>query len=146
MTRLRSAPQSRRQYVWPLDGDVQAVGHARTTIRTLLTQLKIAADIVDDAVLMVSELVTNAFLYGDAPYEMVLNVDHKEIVCVVVDSGEPLPAPRAPDLHSEGGRGLHIVAALSNGVHGSHRRHYLTWPELTGKATWFALPRIAGAT
>jgi anti-sigma regulatory factor (Ser/Thr protein kinase) len=134
------------QYVWPLDGEAQTVGHARTTIRTLLTQLTLAAELVDDIVLMVSELVTNAFLYGAAPYELVVNVDHQEIVCVVVDSGEPLPAPRTPDLDSEGGRGLHIVAALSDGFHGCHRRRYLTWPELTGKATWFALPRTTRAT
>lgn len=146
MTTLRSAPQSRMQYVWPLAGDAQAVGHARTTIRTLLTQLKMAAELIDDAVLMVSELVTNAFLYGDAPYELVLNVDLQEIVCVVVDSGEPLPALCTPDVDSEGGRGLHIVAALADGFHGCHPQRYVTWPELTGKATWFALPRTFKVT
>ncbi|WP_336207358.1 ATP-binding protein [Nonomuraea sp. LPB2021202275-12-8] len=141
MTTLRSAPQSRTQYAWPLPDDAKAVGQARMSIRGVLTELGLDADLVDDAVLMVSELVTNALLYGDAPYELAVNADAREIVCVVVDSGKPLPAPRTPDDGSERGRGLHIVAALSEGFYGCHPQRYVTCPEHTGKATWFALPR-----
>ncbi|MEU4571178.1 ATP-binding protein [Nonomuraea sp. NPDC023979] len=138
---LRSAPQSRIQYAWPLPGDALAVRHARTTIRDLLTGLGLPAGLVDDAVLMTSELVTNALLYGDAPYELAVNAGRKEIVCVVVDSGRPLPAQRPPDLDAERGRGLHIVAVLSDGFYGCHPQRYVTSPDRTGKATWFALPR-----
>ncbi|MFI7450380.1 ATP-binding protein [Nonomuraea sp. NPDC049714] len=141
MTTLRSAPQNRMHFAWPLDGDAQAVGHARTTIRTVLTQLEMDTELIADAVLMVSELVTNALLYGDAPYELALSAGLREIVCVVVDSGQPLPTPRIPDDDSERGRGLHIVAALSDGFYGYHPQRYLTCPERMGKATWFALPR-----
>jgi len=128
-----------------LSGDARTVGHARTIIRDLLTELDVRPDLVDDAVLMVSELVTNALLYGDAPYEMAVHAGSREIVCVVVDSGRLLPAPRMPESGDERGRGLHIVAALSDGFYGCHPQRYLTSPERTGKATWFALPHGTGS-
>ncbi|MER6951486.1 ATP-binding protein [Nonomuraea sp. NPDC000554] len=141
MTVLRSVPRSRRQQAWALDGDPQAIGHARKIIRAALNGLGLRPDLVDDAVLMVSELVTNAFLYGEAPYELLLQSDDDEILCVVVDSGALLPVPRTADDDAERGRGLRIVAALSDGFHGCHPQRYVTRPDLTGKATWFALPR-----
>ncbi|MDP4503799.1 MULTISPECIES: ATP-binding protein [unclassified Nonomuraea] len=141
MTTLRSAPQSRMQYVWPLREDARTVGHARAIIRTELLSLALSPDVIDDAVLMVSELVTNAFMYGDAPYELMLHVDAKEIMCVVVDSSPILPAPAPDDLSAEHGRGLRIIARLSDGFYGCHPQRYATHPDLVGKATWFALPR-----
>jgi len=127
--------------VWPLPEDARTVGHARSVVREELSALDLHPETVDDAVLMVSELVTNAFLYGDDPYELVLHVDAREIMCVVVDSGNALPAASADDAGAENGRGLHIVARLSDGFYGCHPQRYLTRPDLVGKATWFALPR-----
>ncbi|HLU74363.1 MAG TPA: ATP-binding protein [Nonomuraea sp.] len=141
MATLRSAPQSRTQYAWPLPGDARAVASARADARKALEGLGLDAEAVDDAVLMVSEIVTNALLYGDPPYEMTVRADPAEIVCAVVDSGRPLPAPRSPGSGDERGRGLHIVAILSDGFYGCHPQRYLAWPARLGKATWFALPR-----
>jgi anti-sigma regulatory factor (Ser/Thr protein kinase) len=141
MTTLRSAHRSRMQYVWPLRQDAQSVGHARAIIRRELSALCLSADLVDDAVLMVSELVTNAFMYGDGPYELVLHIDAKEIMCVVVDSSPILPELSPPDLAAEHGRGLRIIARLSDGFYGCHPQRYVTHPGRVGKATWFALPR-----
>jgi anti-sigma regulatory factor (Ser/Thr protein kinase) len=144
MSRLRSARRSRTQYVWPLPEDARTVGHARSVVREELSALDLHADTVDDAVLMVSELVTNAFLYGEDPYELLLQIDAREIMCVVVDSGKALPTTPPPDPAAEHGRGLHIVARLSDGFYGCHPQRYQTRPELVGKATWFALPRGGG--
>ncbi|NUO99359.1 MAG: ATP-binding protein [Nonomuraea sp.] len=144
MSRLRSARRSRTQYVWPLRKDAKTVGHARSIVREELSDLDLHDDTVDDAVLMTSELVTNAFMYGEGPYELVLHVDAKEIMCVVVDSGSTLPFPSPHDPGAEHGRGLHIVARLSDGFYGCHPQRYLTRPDLVGKATWFALPRRGG--
>lgn len=131
--------------MWPLREDAQTVGHARTVIRRELSAIPLSADLVDDAVLMVSELVTNAFMYGDGPYELMLHVDTKEIICVVVDASPILPTMAAPDLAAEHGRGLRIIARLSDGFYGCHPQRYLTQPDRVGKATWFALPRHGGA-
>ncbi|MEU6716836.1 ATP-binding protein [Nonomuraea sp. NPDC046802] len=141
MTTLRSTRRSRKQYVWSLHEDARTVGQARAIIRRELSELSLSADLIDDAALMVSELVTNAFMYGDGPYELALHVDAKEIMCVVVDSSPLLPAPTPYDLGAEHGRGLGIVARLSDGFYGCHPQRYLTRPDLVGKATWFALPR-----
>ncbi|MGW0806077.1 ATP-binding protein [Nonomuraea sp. NPDC002799] len=141
MSTLRSTRRSRMQYVWALHEDPQTVRHARAVIRDELSTLALSSDLVDDAVLMVSELVTNAFLYGDGPYELALHVDAKEIMCVVVDSSPVLPAPSPPDVRAEHGRGLRIIARLSDGFYGCHPQRYVTHPDVVGKATWFALPR-----
>lgn len=127
--------------VWPLCEDVRTVGRARKIIRAELAALGLSSELVDDAVLMVSELITNAFMYGDDPYELMLHVDAKEIMCVVVDSSPLLPTPAPPDLGAEHGRGLRIIARLSDGFYGCHPQRYVTRPDLVGKATWFALPR-----
>jgi anti-sigma regulatory factor (Ser/Thr protein kinase) len=140
MTPLRSVPRTHTPHAWPLCEDVQAVRHARTVVRDVLTGLELSPDLVDDAVLMASELVTNAFLYGEAPYELVLHADPEEIVCMVVDCGPPLPVARVVDADAERGRGLCIVAALSEGFWGCHPQKYVTSPGRIGKATWFALP------
>jgi anti-sigma regulatory factor (Ser/Thr protein kinase) len=140
-TTLRAAHRSGKQYVWALHKDAQTVGRTRAIMRTELSALGLSSDVVDDAVLMVSELVTNAFMYGDGPYELILHVDVKEIMCVVVDGSPILPSPAPFDVQAEHGRGLRIIARLSDGFYGCHPQRYATHPDLVGKATWFALPR-----
>ncbi|MEW9550068.1 ATP-binding protein [Nonomuraea sp. NPDC050783] len=143
MTTTLRSPRRRggTQYAWPLREDARTVGRAREIIRRRLAALDLRPDLVDDAVLMVSELVTNAFMYGAAPYELLLHVDAKDIMCVVVDGSPAPPAPAPPDPAAEHGRGLRIVARLSDGFYGCHPQRYATRPDLVGKGTWFALPR-----
>ncbi|WP_206060606.1 ATP-binding protein [Nonomuraea basaltis] len=131
--------------MWSLREDAQTVGRARAIIRDELSALALSPDFIDDAVLMVSELVTNAFMYGDSPYELILHIDAKEIMCVVVDGSPILPAPSPHDLQAEHGRGLRIIARLSDGFYGCHPQRYASHPDLVGKATWFALPRAGVA-
>ncbi|MFG1947715.1 ATP-binding protein [Nonomuraea sp. NPDC048826] len=130
--------------VWRLRDDARAVGDARDLVRRALLLVGLGQDLVDDAVLMVSELVTNAVLYGDAPYELVVRVDPAEVVCMVVDAGAVRPVRRSADAQAEHGRGLLIVAELSAGLYGCVPQGFATRPGLAGKATWFALPRTAG--
>lgn len=139
----RSSPVG-QSMVWRLRDDARAVGDARDLIRRALLLVNLNQDLVDDAVLMVSELTTNAILYGDAPYELVLRIDPAEVVCMVVDAGAVLPILRRTDTQAENGRGLRIVAELSAGLYGCIPQAFTTCPGLTGKATWFALPRTAG--
>ncbi|GAA2213126.1 hypothetical protein GCM10009850_085880 [Nonomuraea monospora] len=141
MTRLRSTRRSRKQVAWPLYEDARTVGQVRALVRTELSELSLSSDLVDDAVLMVSELITNAFMYGEGPYELVLHADERDIMFVVLDSSPILPSPAPHDLGAEHGRGLRIVARLSDGFYGCHPQRYVTQPDLVGKATWFALPR-----
>jgi anti-sigma regulatory factor (Ser/Thr protein kinase) len=137
---LRSVPRTHTHHAWPLRGDARAAGQARAVVRDVLTGLELSAELVEDAVLMASEVVTNAYLYGQAPYELVLYTDREEIVCMVVDRGSPQPVARIAEAEAERGRGLVLVAELSDGFWGCHPQLYVTSPGIVGKATWFALP------
>ncbi|MFI6516756.1 ATP-binding protein [Spirillospora sp. NPDC050679] len=96
----------------------------------------------DDAVIAVSELVTNALRHGlrevphgpsGGPVQLVLLGHPRRLVVMVTDPGDrvPEPAAHAPEWFGEGGRGLLVVGAVSSAW---------GWAPLTtgGKAVWAA--------
>ncbi len=98
-------------------------------------------DLVDDAVVIISELVTNAVRHGlppyaaaagDSPIKLTLVRQGRFVVCIVSDPSDQDPKVRPADDVCENGRGLHVIEALSR-VWG--------WTPLpgTGKAVWAAL-------
>ncbi len=111
----------------PLPAELLSAALAREIVRAVLTGNDAAAtEVVDDVVLVVSELVTNAVRHANGP--IVLEVQrHSDGVEVGVEDASPvLPHPRSGD--EEGGRGLPIVDALAScwGVHNCP----------TGKRVW----------
>ncbi|HUI49797.1 MAG TPA: ATP-binding protein [Acidimicrobiia bacterium] len=69
------------------------------------------------ALLVLSELVTNAVLHGAEPIEVCVD-QHAETLRIEVSDGGQIrdgsgPRPRARDDHRPGGRGLHIVNSLA---------------------------------
>ncbi|WP_338672598.1 ATP-binding protein [Streptomyces sp. SCSIO 30461] len=130
-----------------------APAQARIALRCALVELRLDDEAITDAVLAVSELVTNATRYATGPYEMRLRRIAEEIFCEVEDHDPRIPdiptfpvaAPYAPNSESRGGgldalcavlsergRGLHIVHELSNGFWG------FRGGERT-KTAWFAV-------
>jgi anti-sigma regulatory factor (Ser/Thr protein kinase) len=91
-----------------------------------------APDLVDLAVLLTSELVTNAVLHGRGPIELLL-LDDGDRLRIEVGDGEPrLPYdPGKPADLDVSGRGLMILDQLADRW-GSHARR--TPP---GKVVWF---------
>ncbi|MEW2297303.1 ATP-binding protein [Streptomyces sp. NPDC006743] len=96
----------------------EAAHAARAYVRELLADddLKLADDRLDDVLLIVSELVTNAHVHGTDPGDslLVTVLTTAETVRVEVDD----PCRRRPQLRDvsaeqTGGRGLHIVDALA---------------------------------
>ncbi|MFJ8043935.1 ATP-binding protein [Kitasatospora sp. NPDC096147] len=66
---------------------------------------------VDDVLLLVTELVTNAVLHGDGPLDLVLDADAHRLRVEVDDASPVLPIPREPHLPARpGGHGLFVVA------------------------------------
>ncbi|GAA2599335.1 hypothetical protein GCM10010304_53910 [Streptomyces roseoviolaceus] len=63
--------------------------------------------------LIVSELVTNALRYGGAPIELRLIRD-SALICEVSDGSNTAPHLRRARVFDEGGRGLLLVAQLSD--------------------------------
>jgi anti-sigma regulatory factor (Ser/Thr protein kinase) len=73
----------------------------------------IGGPLVDDASLVLTELATNALVHAHSPPKVKLSAD-RETVCVSVEDADPtLPTPRAPGALDCSGRGLAMVAALS---------------------------------
>jgi anti-sigma regulatory factor (Ser/Thr protein kinase) len=82
-----------------------------------------------DAVLVVSELLGNAVRYGQRPVTCAVLVDGDDLLIEVEDANPDGPAPvNAVDAGAEGGRGLHLVAAVS--------RRWGWTPTAAGKRVW----------
>lgn len=135
---------------FPLADAPDAPATARALTRTTLRDWGQEA-LVDDASVIVSELVTNALRYGlpaDGPRTpfvphppaspaepILLSLVHygDSVLCAVFDPSRDVPVVREPDYLTESGRGLHVLEALS-------RNWGWTTPDRHGKAVWALLP------
>jgi anti-sigma regulatory factor (Ser/Thr protein kinase) len=93
----------------------------------------------EDALLVVSELVTNACLHAGGPQELRLYSRSKMLRLEVVDGGVGTPAPRSPHRAGRpGGHGMFIVQrlCLDWGVvrHRDGRPGKTVWAELAAPA------------
>jgi anti-sigma regulatory factor (Ser/Thr protein kinase) len=100
-----------------------------------------AADRGSDVAVVVSELLSNAVRHGLSPAAgpqapgIRLGLLHSgpSILCAVTDPSDAPPVPREPDWLDEGGRGLHVIASLSEGWGAC-----LDVPGQAGKVVWAA--------
>ncbi|MGW3990493.1 SpoIIE family protein phosphatase [Streptomyces sp. NPDC004830] len=110
----------------------QAVGHARRFARRTLRSWGVTAD-QDAALLVVSELVTNALVHTDGQVRMDLTLINDRLRIAVADASPRTPVrPRSIGWEATGGRGILLVEALS-----------ATWgtlPVSGGKQVWAELP------
>ncbi|MCH9718632.1 MAG: ATP-binding protein [Actinomycetia bacterium] len=91
-----------------------AARQARDAVRNALTDWQLSS-CLDDALLIASELVTNAATHGIGEVSLHLRVSGSLLRIEVHDEQvEALPETRAPGDTEPGGRGLHLVAALSS--------------------------------
>jgi anti-sigma regulatory factor (Ser/Thr protein kinase) len=95
-----------------------------------LTELG-ALDVVDTAVLLVSELVTNALLHGRPTISVEVLAVPSGVRIAVQDAHPDLPTPRPPARDEEHGRGLLLVDGMS--------RAWGVDARPPGKAVWFEL-------
>lgn len=77
-----------------LDGDPCAVRTARALVAEALHAWG-RTGLLDDAALVVSELVTNALVHGAPPVMLMLNCDN-DLIIEVADAGGDLPVKRLP--------------------------------------------------
>jgi anti-sigma regulatory factor (Ser/Thr protein kinase) len=92
--------------------DASVVSGVRERVRAHLDG-RLPADRVDEAVLVVSELVTNAITHARTPFEVVLSLfDHRVRFAVTDDSTEP-PVPVTRPGRG-GGFGLALVEQLTD--------------------------------
>ncbi|MET9879491.1 ATP-binding protein [Actinacidiphila glaucinigra] len=101
---------------FPVPYDPRELGSLRRRVRRALDRSAVPEDAADEAVLVVSELVTNAVTHGTSPAELrlVLGREHRGLRVEVTDAG-PVPSGDREDAPAdEHGRGLPIVAALAS--------------------------------
>ncbi|WP_369171314.1 SpoIIE family protein phosphatase [Streptomyces sp. R28] len=119
---------------WALPSDPAIVADARAQASRQLAAwgLQEAAFVTE---LVVSELVTNAIRYGDVPIGLRLIRD-RTLICEVSDASSTAPHLRRARTYDEGGRGLHMVAQLTQG--------WGTRQTPTGKTIWAEQPLPVG--
>lgn len=88
----------------------------------------------DAVALVASELVGNAMVHGAGPVELQMEIDPGRVVLLVGDSGPGSVAARAPTADALGGRGLAIVASVSEswGVRCDPGGGKVVWAEIAG--------------
>ncbi|MEW1772816.1 ATP-binding protein [Streptomyces sp. NPDC086777] len=116
------------------------VGKARHRMRDQLRTGGLSEAVIDDAVLILSELLSNACkhgrplgdaLAGDGDVRAAWRVDPRgRLIVEVTDGGGPTrPAPMTPSVTAHGGRGLNIITALADdwGVRDDARGEVTVW-------------------
>ena len=94
---------------------------------------RLPPDLVDTAVLLTSELVTNAVLHGRSPVTLEVLLSARRLRVQVGDDNSCHPEPRSAQHDAPDGRGLQIISLLADawGVTGGR----------IGKTVWFELAR-----
>jgi serine phosphatase RsbU (regulator of sigma subunit)/anti-sigma regulatory factor (Ser/Thr protein kinase)/PAS domain-containing protein len=115
---------------WQVPGDPAAVGEVRAAVSRQLTEWGLE-ELTFTTELILSELVTNAIRYGGDPIHVRVLRD-RTLICEVFDSSSTSPHLRYAAMTDEGGRGLFLVAQLSE------RWGTRYTPE--GKVIWAAQP------
>ncbi|MFJ9027070.1 SpoIIE family protein phosphatase [Streptomyces sp. NPDC102274] len=96
---------------WQLDFDPAGVAQARRDVAEQLATWGLE-DAVFTTELVVSELVTNAIRYAQAPIQLRL-IHDRSLICEVSDGSNTAPHLRRARVFDEGGRGLLLVAQLT---------------------------------
>jgi anti-sigma regulatory factor (Ser/Thr protein kinase) len=125
----------RRTAYWDLPAAAPSAARARTLAGRALREWNIThPEDVDDIVLMVDELVTNAIVHGRGRVRLRLRLDGAQLTVEVSDDDPAAPTPprRAPGVleWAEDGRGLLLVGTLASA--------FGTRPDGPGKTVWFS--------
>ena len=113
-----------------LPRDRTAAATARDLVRTRLAR-HVSVETMDDVLLVVSELATNAVLLGIGDVELRIAFDGRCVTGNVADAGTGFQrAPREPPHRRIGGNGLYLVERLAS-----------RWGVDDGTAhVWFEIP------
>ncbi|MDO9454648.1 ATP-binding protein [Nocardioides sp.] len=127
-----------------VEGQPQAVGTARRFVRRQLAAWGIDDDVIDTAVLCLSELVTNAVIHTGASSEVRALLEDGILTVLVRDRGSHSGARPTEPRHDDDadplrvhGRGLQLVSALTS--------RWGSELDEVGTTVWFVLDPPTGA-
>ena len=92
--------------------DPRSLESARRLVADTVTTWGLT-ELLDEAVLVVNELATNAILHATSPFTVSISRDGSGLHMVVGDKSSALPRRRRPDVARRGGRGLNMVDAIT---------------------------------
>ncbi len=107
------------------------MGETRLFVRDVLAETNASPDLVDSAVLLVSELATNAALHARTDLQVTVRFEEHKLWAEVKDWNTRMPQPCHTPTDATSGRGLQLVEALALRW-GTERDH-------DGKRVWFML-------
>ncbi|MER7729200.1 ATP-binding protein [Streptomyces sp. NPDC096323] len=119
----------------PLSGCLRGAAAARRHVAEALGDWDVAEPVIEGALLVTSELVTNAERHTpDGPIELWVALQGTSVLVAVRDGRRtPLPPPRTAADDEEDGRGLQIIRALADsfGCSPAHAGK-IVWAWITG--------------
>jgi serine phosphatase RsbU (regulator of sigma subunit)/anti-sigma regulatory factor (Ser/Thr protein kinase) len=118
---------------WRLPARDDAAARARSLASALLRQWSTRDDTRDSALLLISELVTNAVRFATGPISVRLIRAGHGLLCEVGDTGNGRPRLHRGGLLDDRGRGLQVVHKLTT-------RWGVRWTD-TGKVVWAEVAR-----
>jgi anti-sigma regulatory factor (Ser/Thr protein kinase) len=140
------APQAQPLHSrFDLASSPSAVRWGRKHTAEVLAKWGVAEAVADDALLIVSELLSNAVQHADRPFNaadgrpdvvacsLLLWLTQQGLTVSVYDADRRPPIPRSASTDAERGRGLHLVDALSEAwgyTHPSPASGKLVWARL----------------
>ncbi|MHA6758679.1 ATP-binding protein [Streptacidiphilus sp. PAMC 29251] len=126
-----------RHASYSLEGLTGSIGAARDYARAFFggPHQPLAEPALGDALLVVSELVSNAVRHAPGPCTLSLSQDEKQVTIAVSDGVAALPVPRTADLvGGTGGFGWHLLRTLT--------RHLRITARADGKTITAIVPRL----
>jgi anti-sigma regulatory factor (Ser/Thr protein kinase) len=133
----RRAPRCASRYVDVAEPVATSPTRVRRRLRAVLAQWELPAEVVENALMVVEELVANVVDHARTPFRLTVHhllADHTGPslrIAVRDDCPQPLN-PRPLDSHAARGRGLQMIDALTSRW-GCHRTS-------AGKTVWAVLP------
>jgi anti-sigma regulatory factor (Ser/Thr protein kinase) len=121
-----------------LPPDVGAPATARRDLAAMLVHDHIEPNLIDEALIVLSELVTNAVVHARSSILVHAELDHRLLHLEVVDDSVVAPRRHIPD-DDDGGWGLNLVEHLTTEWGFGPRED-----GREGKVVWVNLPLGAG--
>ena len=116
----------------------EGASFARRAMAKAADLWRLDREMTETALLLVSELATNALRHGSPPVRLSLRLDRDRLRVEVSDSCPDLPELSHPDPDQVGGRGLQIVQQLAAAWGAT------ALPRRLGKTVWFELRGMLG--